>query len=152
MREALAEQNLASGMYMLPYGTDDEMMSPESDFVRHHRAGPIVNARRLLPELVRRGHQVTALILYHEGASPAADYLADQGVEVRASPWLGTTQRHVHWMLKAIQDCRPDIFVPNISTAGWFAGRWCREALFFLVWSCPRSVVDANLCELAGIQ
>ncbi len=32
------------------------------------------------------------------------------------------------------------------------AGRWCREALFFLVWSCPRSVVDANLCELAGIQ
>ena len=32
------------------------------------------------------------------------------------------------------------------------AGRWCREALFFLVWSCPRAVVDANLCELAGIQ
>jgi alkylation response protein AidB-like acyl-CoA dehydrogenase len=29
-------------------------------------------------------------------------------------------------------------------------GRWCREALFFLVWSCPQSVVDANLCELAG--
>jgi alkylation response protein AidB-like acyl-CoA dehydrogenase len=31
------------------------------------------------------------------------------------------------------------------------AGRWCREALFFLVWSCPQSVVSANLCELAGI-
>ncbi|TWU22675.1 acyl-CoA dehydrogenase family protein [Bythopirellula polymerisocia] len=30
-------------------------------------------------------------------------------------------------------------------------GRWCREALFFLVWSCPQPVVDANLCELAGI-
>jgi alkylation response protein AidB-like acyl-CoA dehydrogenase len=26
-------------------------------------------------------------------------------------------------------------------------GRWCREALFFLVWSCPQSVVDSNLCE-----
>ena len=32
------------------------------------------------------------------------------------------------------------------------AGRWCREALFFLVWSCPQPVVTANLCELAGIS
>jgi alkylation response protein AidB-like acyl-CoA dehydrogenase len=31
------------------------------------------------------------------------------------------------------------------------AGRWCREALFFLVWSCPLPVAAANLCELAGI-
>lgn len=31
-------------------------------------------------------------------------------------------------------------------------GRWCREALFFLVWSCPQNVLQANLCELAGIQ
>jgi alkylation response protein AidB-like acyl-CoA dehydrogenase len=30
-------------------------------------------------------------------------------------------------------------------------GRWCREALFFLVWSCPQSVLSANLCELAGV-
>ena len=32
------------------------------------------------------------------------------------------------------------------------AGRWCCEALFFLVWSCPQSVIQANLCELAGIE
>lgn len=32
------------------------------------------------------------------------------------------------------------------------AGRWCCEALFFLVWSCPQPVVDANLCELAGLS
>lgn len=31
------------------------------------------------------------------------------------------------------------------------AGRWCREALFFLVWSCPEPVMEANLCELAGL-
>lgn len=30
------------------------------------------------------------------------------------------------------------------------AGRWCREALFFLVWSCPRPVTDRHLCELAA--
>lgn len=28
-------------------------------------------------------------------------------------------------------------------------GRWCREALFFLVWSCPQSVVQSHLCSLA---
>ena len=31
-------------------------------------------------------------------------------------------------------------------------GRWCREALFFLVWSCPQGVAQANLCELAGLE
>ena len=31
-------------------------------------------------------------------------------------------------------------------------GRWCREALFFLVWSCPQPVLSANLCELAGLS
>lgn len=32
------------------------------------------------------------------------------------------------------------------------AGRWCREALFFLVWSCPQPVTSAALCELAGLS
>ncbi|TWT42464.1 acyl-CoA dehydrogenase family protein [Botrimarina hoheduenensis] len=31
------------------------------------------------------------------------------------------------------------------------AGRLCREALFFLVWSCPAPVQAASLCELAGL-
>lgn len=31
-------------------------------------------------------------------------------------------------------------------------GRWCREALFFLVWSCPQPIANEHLCELAGIQ
>lgn len=31
-------------------------------------------------------------------------------------------------------------------------GRWCRQALFFLVWSCPQPVAQAHLCELAGIE
>lgn len=29
-------------------------------------------------------------------------------------------------------------------------GRWCREALFFLVWSCPQQVAEAGLCELVA--
>ncbi len=32
------------------------------------------------------------------------------------------------------------------------AGRYCKESLFFLVWSCPQVVQNANLCELAGLE
>ncbi|MBA64078.1 MAG: isovaleryl-CoA dehydrogenase [Planctomycetaceae bacterium] len=35
--------------------------------------------------------------------------------------------------------------------AGHPVGRWCREALFFMVWSCPQPVVNAQMCQLAGI-
>jgi alkylation response protein AidB-like acyl-CoA dehydrogenase len=35
--------------------------------------------------------------------------------------------------------------------AGHPAGRLCREAMFFLVWSCPQPVTAAHLCELAGL-
>lgn len=31
-------------------------------------------------------------------------------------------------------------------------GRWAREALFFLVWSCPQPVVDSNLRELTQTE
>ncbi len=34
-------------------------------------------------------------------------------------------------------------------TAEHPVGRWAKEALFFLVWSCPQPVVEANLSELA---
>lgn len=36
--------------------------------------------------------------------------------------------------------------------SGHPAGRWCREAMFFLVWSCPAPVQQAHLCELAGLD
>jgi alkylation response protein AidB-like acyl-CoA dehydrogenase len=31
-------------------------------------------------------------------------------------------------------------------------GRWAREALFFLVWSCPQTVADAHLCSFSGVD
>ena len=30
--------------------------------------------------------------------------------------------------------------------------RFCQQAFFFLVWSCPQSVAQTHLCELAGIE
>ncbi|MCO8121360.1 acyl-CoA/acyl-ACP dehydrogenase [Stieleria sp. TO1_6] len=31
-------------------------------------------------------------------------------------------------------------------------GRWCQQAFFFLVWSCPQPVAQAHLCELVGLE
>jgi alkylation response protein AidB-like acyl-CoA dehydrogenase len=36
--------------------------------------------------------------------------------------------------------------------SGHPVGRWCQQAMFFLVWSCPQTVANAHLCELAGIE
>ena len=33
---------------------------------------------------------------------------------------------------------------------GHDVGRWCREAMFFLVWSCPHSVAQAHLCSFVN--
>ena len=42
VRDALVEQDIDSGVYIVPFGNDDEdMMDPESEFVKRHKAGPI---------------------------------------------------------------------------------------------------------------
>lgn len=35
-------------------------------------------------------------------------------------------------------------------TAQHDVGRWCKEALFFLVWSCPQSVVQSHMCSFVS--
>jgi len=42
VRDALTAQDLDSGVYLVPYGNDDEaMMDPESEFMKRHAEGPI---------------------------------------------------------------------------------------------------------------
>lgn len=90
--------------------------------------GPIVNARRLLPELRRRGHAVHALILYRGAGSPSAALLRRQGVIVDTAPFHPWTEDRIDWLLDCLVRIQPDVFVPNLSVAGWFAARWARAA------------------------
>lgn len=90
-------------------------------------AGPRVNALRLLPELVRRGHDVTALIGYQR-ACPAKSLLEKQGVRVCATPWPSFVEEQVAWIYEVLEKQQPDIFVPNISVSGCYAARFVREA------------------------
>ena len=100
-------------------------------YAAHDRAnyygGPIVNARRLLPELRRRGHEVAAMVVYN-GETPSKEYLRSKGVEVRSTPWVSDTETLARWFLEQLRDYEPDMFVSNVSVAAGFAGRWAREA------------------------
>lgn len=41
IREALIAQDLETGLYSVPYGSDEEMMDPDSEFTKRHKEGPL---------------------------------------------------------------------------------------------------------------
>ena len=41
IRQAMVAQDLQTGLYSVPFGTDEEMMDPNSDFVKRHQEGPV---------------------------------------------------------------------------------------------------------------
>ena len=90
--------------------------------------GPIVNARRLLPELRKHGFDVHCLIFYLEGDAPSAAYLKQKGVHCHLQIYGRYTEKQITWILQKVFEIQPDIFVPNLSVAGWFAARWVRES------------------------
>ncbi len=56
-------------------------------------------------------------------------YLVQRGVKCCSHKFNGnTTEKKIHFILKKVANVDPDIFVPNLSVAGWFASRWVREA------------------------
>src|SRR5215475_1949779 len=93
----------------------------------NYAAGPKVNACRLLPELVQRGYQVTALIGY-TAACPSREFLKDRGIAVQAVEWPLFAEDQVKWLYEQLAAVEPDIFVPNCSVSGCYAARYLREA------------------------
>jgi len=93
----------------------------------NYTAGPKINALRVLPELARRGHDVTALVLYHE-SFPSGPELQQQGVKVLATEWATCVEDQVAWLAPQLQAVNPDVFVPNISVSGCYAARYLRDA------------------------
>ena len=90
--------------------------------------GPMVNARRLLPELRRRGHRISALILYWGASSPMASVFRDSGIECRVVRKQEYTEDAVRWILRQVGGLSPDVFVANLSVPAFFASRWIRRA------------------------
>jgi len=90
--------------------------------------GPTVNAARLLPELKRRGHRVTALLVTEGGETTHEAGLRAAGVDCRILPRQGYAENLARSLLALLGDLQPSIFVPNIWIPGCFAARWLREA------------------------
>jgi alkylation response protein AidB-like acyl-CoA dehydrogenase len=139
-------------------------------------AGPAENVMRTLGGGATGGLQTSALALGLAGA--AVEFLESEAAargELRAAAEsLAAERRQLEAEVTAVAEgnasCSQDELRTRANSlvlratqaalaaakgagyvSGHPAGRWCREAMFFLVWSCPQPVVAANLCELAGL-
>ena len=140
-------------------------------------AGPVENVMQHASSVATGGYQTSTLALGL--ATAALDYLADEAsrrselqsplgalqversrlehdlfASVEGNPQCSTEQLRQRANSLALRSAQASLAAAKGAgyVAGHPAGRWCREALFFLVWSCPQPVLQANLCELAGIQ
>jgi glycosyltransferase involved in cell wall biosynthesis len=90
--------------------------------------GPVSWLRRLAPLLRERSVEVRCLFIMHWGdTGPALSSLLADGFECK---WTGAqfTEDRVRWILDDLRDNPPDVFIPNLVVAGYFAARWAREA------------------------
>lgn len=101
-------------------------------FIMHDRpdypGGVSINYLRLLPRLAAMGHAVHLLACYY-GDYPTAKRLSADGVHVyplRLS--LLPTVHVTRWIVHKIVQIQPDVFIPDVSTAGCFAGQCVRES------------------------
>lgn len=101
-------------------------------FIYHDRpdyfSGPIVNARRLLPALAARGHEVHCLLLFTGSAAGSAAFLKSKGIRCHLRRFHIPTEHQIAWILSTLKTIRPDVFVPNLNIAGCYAARWIRQA------------------------
>lgn len=97
----------------------------------------------ILQPLSAEGDELVAQILQASDRGPAANNpaLSSEAIRGRAN---SLALRSTQALLAASKGAG---FV-----SGHFAERAVREAMFFLVWSCPQPVVAATLRELAGIS
>lgn len=96
---------------------------------RPHRVmGPTVNAQRLLPALASAGIEPSVLLLHGGAGAPAADHFRDHGVPVHVARRCRYVRQQIRWFVETVRAARPDVFVPNLSVAGWSASRYIRPA------------------------
>ncbi|HCS54769.1 glycosyltransferase family 4 protein [Rubinisphaera sp.] len=91
-------------------------------------SGPVVNIKRLLSELVIRGHQISVLILYSGNHASSFKQLESNGVQCRVFRRQSWSLPEIRWILRQVREIDPDVFVPNIVPPAYLAGKWIREA------------------------
>jgi colanic acid/amylovoran biosynthesis glycosyltransferase len=91
--------------------------------------GPTTWIQTLLPALRDRGIEVRCLFLLHWGTTgPALSGLQKAGIPCDAVRAHDTTEERIEWILARLAENPPDVFVPNLVVAAFFAARVAREA------------------------
>lgn len=92
--------------------------------------GPYTWLPRLLPALQRYGIEPRVLAISSE---PRDECLMLRALDDLGLPWqaidlLAPTEHRIRWLLSALAAEPPDVFVPHLMVAGFYAGRWVRSA------------------------
>ena len=91
--------------------------------------GPFSWLARLLPALRGHGIEPRCLVLLHFGESGATlDSLRAAGVSCEAVVCHDRTADRVRWILERLREDPPDVFVPSLPVAGYFAAGFLRSA------------------------
>ena len=91
--------------------------------------GPVSWLQRLAPALRDRGFDVRCLFILHWGdTGPTLSSLRSAGIQCDAVSGLDRTEERARWILERLGENPPDIFVPNLVVAAYFAARCAREA------------------------
>jgi len=91
--------------------------------------GPLTWLVNLLPALREQGIESRCLFMTHWGdTGPFLEKLRSDGFDCPQAACHDHTQDRISWILSQLQQEPPDIFVPNLVVAGYFAARWVRQA------------------------
>ena len=91
--------------------------------------GPQTWLRQLLPALREYGIESRCLFLTHWGdTGPYLEALRSDGFVCHQAACHEHSHDRIKWILSRLREDPPDIFVPNLVVAGYFAARWAREA------------------------
>ncbi len=93
----------------------------------NYPGGPIINYLRLLPALVEREYEVHVLVMYHFDY-PNARVLRARGVYIHTTPFIVDSRQAVRWIMEQVEKIQPDVFIPDVSTPGCFAGKWIKSS------------------------
>ena len=91
-------------------------------------SGPNAWLLRLLPSLKSDGIIPSVLVFSLKPSdSPTADALTLSGIQVSVFKFKSTTRKKINWILDFTSRHPPDVFVPNLVVAAYFAAGYLRE-------------------------
>lgn len=93
--------------------------------------GPNSWLRRLLLDLKDAGLDIQVIFLIGGGSPnecPTYQMLVENDICCLSFPIISSTEQKIHWILSVLSENPPDIFVPNMLVAPFYASRWVKEA------------------------